>query len=232
MRTRAPRLALLVAACLGTLVLSGCHEVLRATFGGDRPVHRVDGGASPSGPVAGAAAGRAFRGRADGELASRIKQKDGFVKTKLGPGRFIGDFKARLTGSPSAGDDALGPLAAARWYGRFTARRNRATGRIKIAGLVLADFDDATAGRACLRLKHRGKRKQHRRNAPGRSVLTVQGGEGAAETLYGTATVRVGLTSANKLRLRGRVKQRRGAARALTPACAKLKRKFKLPPVG
>jgi hypothetical protein len=60
----------------------------------------------------------------------------------------------------------------------------------------------------------------------------VQGGEGEAETLYGKATVRVGLTRANKLRLRGRVKQRRGAARGLTPACAKLKRKFKLAPVG
>jgi hypothetical protein len=221
-----------MAACLGTVALTGCHEVLRATFGSDKPVHRVDGGASPSRAVAGATQGRAFTGRADGELASRIQQKDGFVTTKFGPGRFIGDFNAQLTGAPDARDAALGPLAAARWYGRFTAIRNRATGKIKISGLLLADFKDATAGRACLRLKHRGRRKQHRRNAPGRSVMVVLGGEGAAETLYGTARVRVRLTRANKIGLRGRVKQRRGAARGLTPACTKLKRKFKLPPVG
>ena len=57
------------------------------------------------------------------------------------------------------------------------------------------------------------------------------GGEGGARTLYGKAIVRVKLTRANKMRFRGRVTQSQGAERGLTPACAKLERKFGLPPL-
>jgi hypothetical protein len=220
MATRVRRLALLAAALAGAFVLSGCHELLRVSLGGaDPPVHNPP----PAGrPAADASAGRAFTGRADGNLASRVRLSHGFVKSKTSWARFIGSYTSSLTGSP---------LASAQWHGRFKGVRNRATGKITVKGLVLATFTDTTAGRACLRLSHGGKRKQNRRQAPGRSKLTVLGGEGGARTLRGVANVRVRLKRNNSLRLRGRVKSRQGAARGFTPACRKLEKKFGLQPL-
>src|SRR5687767_15433170 len=127
MATRIRRLALLAALGVGSLALSGCHEVLRATFGADKPVHRVDGGGSPG--TATTAAGRPFTGRADGEHDG-YKLRHGFVKTRM-TAHFIGDYKSDLAGSP---------LASGKWHARFKVVRNRATGKTVITGLVLSTF--------------------------------------------------------------------------------------------
>jgi hypothetical protein len=225
MATRA-RLAFLAAAAAATLSMSGCFEefIQGTEFIPDDPaVHRGghDVGGSPG--TAGASAGTRFTGRAEGQLASRITIRHGNVKSKSSWARFIGSYTSALEDSP---------LADAQWHGRFKTVRNRATGKFKIKGLVLSTFDDATAGRACLRLGYKGKRKQNRRpKKRGRGVFTMLGGEGGARTLYGKAIVRVKLTKANKMRFRGSVTQRQGAERGLTPACAKLERKFGLTPL-
>jgi hypothetical protein len=224
MGTRAGRLALLAAAGVSTLALSGCHEVFFLGFDvepDDPPVHRVDGGASPG--TATASAGERFRGRADGQLASRMKVGHGFVTSKTSWARFTGSYTSNLSGSP---------LASAQWHGRFRSIRNRATGRFTIKGLVLATFTDAAAGRACLELTSKGVRKQNRRpRRPARTAVTVVGGEGGARRLRGRATARVRLARDNSLRLRGTVRSRQGTARAFTPACARLARRFGLAPL-
>lgn len=216
MATRARRLALLAAAIAGTLALSGCHEQFFQGFGpgpDDVPLHDSAGGS----------AGQRFTGRADGELASRMRVKHGAVKSRSSWARFIGSYRSTLEGSP---------LASAQWHGRFRTVRNRATGRFRINGLVLATFDDTTAGRACLRQTYRGRRAQNRRpKKPGRGVFTMLGGEGGARTLRGEARVRVRLTRANKMRFRGRVRSRQGEERGFTPACMRLERKFGLDPL-
>lgn len=221
MATRA-RLALIAAATAGTLALSGCGEMWRLGFGDefvDPPIHDV--GANPG--TAAPSAGQRFRGRADGELASRMRVRHGNVKTRTSNARFIGNYTSTLESSP---------LASAQWHGRFRAVRNRATGRFRINGLVLATFDDPIAGRACLRQRYRGRRAQNQRpRKAGRGVFTVLGGEGGARTLRGEARVRVRLTRADKMRFRGRVTSRQGGERGFTPACSRLERKFGLQPL-
>lgn len=218
MATRVRRLALLAALASAALILSGCHEVLRATFGEDRPVHRVDGGASPG---TASAAGRAFTGRADGEFFG-YKLRHGFVKSKL-TASLIGDYKSSLTGSA---------LASGKWHARFKTVRNRATGKTVITGLVLSTFTDTTAGRACLRLSHKAVRKNNtRRLRRSRGKVSVVGGEGAARTLYGSANARVSLAG-DGVRLRGRMRSRQGPARGLNRACRKLRAKFGLAPLA
>ena len=200
------------------LVFSGCHEVLRATFGSDKPVHRVDGGASPS--TATTAAGRPFTGRADGDLFS-YKLRHGNVMSRL-KAKFIGDYKSDLTGSP---------LASGEWHARFKSVRNRATGKTVITGLVLSTFDDTTAGRACLKLSEEHVRKNNRRRLKrSRGKVTVVGGEGGARTLYGTARARVRLKG-DGARLSGTVKSHQGVERGFTSACTRLERKFGLTPL-
>jgi hypothetical protein len=207
----ARRLALLAAAGAATLGFSGCHEMFHLGFGADPD--------DPPPHIAGAQ----FTGRADGDLASRMKVRHGDVKSRTSNARFIGNYTSSLTDSP---------LQSAQWHGRFRAVRNRVTGRFRIRGLVLATFDDETAGRACLRLGYRGRRAQNRRpRKRGRGVFTMLGGEGGARTLRGTAIVRVKLTRANKMRFRGTVDSRRGEERGFTPACTKLERKFGLTPL-
>ena len=223
MATRVRRLAFLAAIGAAALALSGCSEYFYQGFGNsphDPPLPH-DIGASPG--SAGVSAGSRFTGRADGELASRMRIKHSGVKTRTSAARFIGDYTSSLENSP---------LASAQWHGRFRAVRNRATGRFRIKGLVLSTFDDPTAGRACLRLGYRGRRAQNRRpRKRGRGVFTMLGGEGGARTLRGTAVVRVKLTRANKMKFRGRVNSRQGTERGFTSACAKLERKFGLTPL-
>jgi hypothetical protein len=153
--------------------------------------------------------------------------------------RFIGDFRSKLTGPPAPGDDRLGPLASSQWHGEFAAVRNRANGKIKFTGLILATFEDQSAGRTCLKLKYRNakgkgkgrKRRKADRNR-GASTIVVLGGEGGAVTLTGSATVKVALAGDGKSMLvGGRVKTARGPARRFTPACTKLEQKFGLQPV-
>ena len=222
----AARLASLAATAAAAFALSGCFELFNhefSPFGSpyDPPPGAHDIGANPG--AAGASAGQRFTGRAEGQLASRMKLTDFAVKTKSSWARFIGSYRSSLEDSP---------LASADWHGKFKTVRNRKTGRFRIKGLVLATFEDATAGRACLRLGYRGKRAQNRRpRKRGRGVFTMRGGEGGAETLYGKAIVRVKLTRANKMRFRGRVTQSQGAERGFTPACTKLERKFGLAPL-
>ena len=222
----ATRLASLAAIAAAAFALGGCNELFNhefSPFGSpyDPPPGGHDVGGSPG--SAGASAGQRFTGRAEGQLASRMKLTDFAVKTKSSWARFIGDYTSSLENSP---------LASADWNGKFKTVRNRKTGKFRIKGLVLSTFDDPTAGRACLRLGYRGKRKQNRRpRKRGRGVFTVLGGEGGARTLYGKAIVRVKLTKANKMRFRGSVTQRQGAERGFTPACAKLERKFGLTPL-
>lgn len=214
------RLALPVLLVASALALSGCHEILRVTLGSnDPPTHNPP-------PAGRTAAGTAFTGTATGQLTGRIKLVHGFVKSTMKNGRFFGDFKAQSS------NPRLGPLSDAQWHGRFNATRNRATGRVKLSGLILATFTDESAGRACLRLRHRGRRKQNRYPAKaGSSKLTVVGGEGGARTLAGTATARVRLKG-HRLRLKGRVSQRQRAATGFTPACTKLEKKFGLTPLA
>lgn len=217
------RLALL---SLAALALGGCHQEFHLGFGvdpSDPPVHGgQDIGANP-GSVA-ASAGQAFTGRAVGELTGRMKIWQGFVKTKTSWARFVGTYESSLT------DSAVG---SGQWHARFKAVRNRATGKFTIKGLILADFGDSTAGRACLSLGLKGRRAQNRRpKKASRSTVTVLGGEGGARTLYGTARVRVRLLRSNEgVRLKGLVKEHRGAPRGFTPACTKLERKFGLAPL-
>ena len=219
MATRARRLALLAAVAAAAVVLTGCHEVLRATFGSDKPVHRVDGGASPS--TATTAAGRPFTGRADGELFS-YRLKHGNVMSRL-RAKFIGDYKSDLTGSP---------LASGQWHARFKSVRNRATGKTVITGLVLSTFTDTTAGRACLKLSQEHVRKNNRRRLKrSRGKVTVVGGEGGARTLYGRARARVRIRSNGSVRLSGRMRSHQGEERGFTPACTKLENKFGLQPL-
>jgi hypothetical protein len=216
----ARRIAVLAVTGVASLALTGCHEMFHLGFGLDPDDPDVHG--------SGAVAGKPFRGRADGDLASPMKVRHGFVKSKTSWARFIGAYESTLSGDP-----ALGPLAGAQWHGRFRSVRNRATGRFAINGLVLATFEDATAGRACLRLAHRGRRAQNRRpRKPGSTTLTVLGGEGGARTLRGTARVRVRLARDNTLRLRGRVKASRRAERGFPRACTKLETKFGLQPLA
>lgn len=218
------RLAILVLAMGCTGGLSGCHEVigLLLAASGDPPVH---GGV-------GANKGRAFKGTAKGDLASRLVIKHGFVKSKIRNVRYIGTFKSALTGAPGANDDALGPLQSAQWHGKFDGTRNRRTGKIKMNGLVLATFTDETQGRACLRLTFRGKRKQNApRGKPGRSTITILGGQRAVQTLRGKATVRVKIKSGDRIRVLGRVKTHQGSPRGFPPKCTKLEKKFGLQPL-
>jgi hypothetical protein len=236
------RVAMAAAAVGLVLALSGCHEVLEVFVGNendDPPVHNVGPPAGPAGVDAiPAAAGRAFSGRADGELASRIVLKHGFVVSTIKKVRFIGEFKGKLTGPPAPGDDSLGPLANSTWHGEFSSARNRATGKIKMSGLILATYPDPSAGRSCLRLKYNNaktKRKDKRgrradRNR-GTSTIKILGGEGGAATLAGSATVKVRLASDKTMIVTGRVKATRGRARAFPLACTRLEKKFRLQPV-
>ena len=221
MATRLGRPAFLAALAAATFVLTGCHEILRVVLGNDRPVHRVDGGASPGSATT--AAGRAFTGRADGELFG-YKLRHGFVKSKFTAG-YIGDYRSNLTGSP---------LARGKWHANFKAVRDRGTGKTVITGLVLSTFTDTTAGRACLKLSFSAVRKNNtRRFRRSRGKVTVVGGEGAARTLYGTATLRrVRLAADGSVRLRGRIKTSQGAERGLTRACRKLRAKYALQPLA
>ena len=224
------RAAVLAAS---VLALSGCHEVLRASLGNpDPPVHNPNS-AGRSAPLAGAAAsGRAFVGRADGQLSGRIKIRHGFVKSKIGPARFVGTFSAQPTGPAQPGDESLGPFESAQWHARLRAVRNRRTGKIKGKGLVLATFDDPSAGRACLRLGHKARRKQNRYpRKGGRGRVTVLGGEGGARTLAGTATARVKINSDGSLVLSGHVSPSQGPERGFTAACTKLEQRFGLQPL-
>jgi hypothetical protein len=220
----ARRLALLAAAAASTLTFSGCFQLFfqdHSPFPNDPPVGGHDVGGSPG--SAEASAGQRFRGRAEGDLASRLRITDRAVKTTTSWARFIGSYRSSLEDSP---------LASAQWHGRFRAVRNRATGRFRIKGLVLATFDDTTAGRACLRLGYRGRRAQNRRpKKAGRGVFTMLGGEGGARTLRGEARVRVRVTRALKMRFRGTVNSRQGEERGFTPACTKLERRFGLDPL-
>jgi hypothetical protein len=222
MATRARRLAFLAAAAAATLAFSGCHDMLLITLGSkkDPPVHHPP----PAGRTAGAdaAAGRPFTGRADGDY-SWYKLRHGFVKTTLKAG-YVGDYKSDLTGSP---------LASGAWHARFKAVRNRATGRVVTTGLVLSDFTDTTAGRACLKVSERAIRKQNRRHRlkRARGKVTVVGGEGDASTLYGTARARIRLKRNGSARLSGRMRSHRGVERGFTRACTRLERKFGLQPL-
>ena len=219
MATRARVLALPLAAVTAIFAFSGCHEVLRATFGPDKPVHRVDGGASPS--TATTAAGRPFTGRADGELFG-YKLRHRNVMTRMRAG-YVGNYKSDLTGSP---------LASGKWHARFRVVRNRATGETVITGLVLSTFTDTTAGRACLKLSQEHVRKNNRRRLKrSRGKVTVVGGEGDAKTLYGTANVRVRLARNGSARLSGRMRSHRGPERPFTRACTRLEQKHGLTPV-
>jgi hypothetical protein len=222
----ATRLASLAATAAAAFALSGCfQEFIQGTeFIPDDPAVHGGGhdvGGSPG--TAGASAGTRFTGSAEGQLASRITIRHGNVMSRSSWARFIGNYTSSLEDSP---------LANAQWHGRFKTVRNRATGKFRIKGLVLSTFEDTTAGRACLRLGYRGKRKQNRRpRKRGRGVFTMLGGEGGARTLYGKAVVRVKLTRTGKMRFRGRATQRQGAERGLTPACTKLEQKFGLTPL-
>ncbi len=177
------RLALFAAVGAGALALSGCHEVLRAASAPtSRSTSSRTDGASPS--IADdrcrAPLYRPRRRRAVQLQAAAREHQDKDERPS-----FIGDYKSDLAGSP---------LASGKWHARFKVLRNRATGKTVITGLVLATFDDTTAGRACLNLSQEHVRKNNRRRLKrSRGKVTVVGGEGGARTLYGTARARVHL---------------------------------------
>jgi hypothetical protein len=235
MDPRAGRIAVVAVASTCLVALSGCHEVLRATFGKpDPPVHNPTSAGYRTAVVS-KSAGRAFTGHADGDLAGRAVIKHGFVKSTMKNVRFIGDFSATLTGPPQPGDDRLGLLESSRWHGQFNVVHNRATGKITITGMLLATFTDASAGRACLQIAyHNAKaRKRHRKANRNKGVSTIKvlGGEGGARTLAGTATVKVTAQTDGSMRLSGRVSAKTGPPRGFTPACTKLEQKFGLQPL-
>lgn len=178
----------------------------------------------------GSAAGTRFTGTAKGQLTGKLTIKHLPVKSKIRNARFFGTFSA----TPKRNAAALGPLSSAQWHARLGGTRSRRSGKINVKGLVLATFDDPSAGRACLKVTHRGVRKQNRARLRKRSKSTVKvlGGEGGARTLYGTARVRVKLKKSGVLRMTGTVTQRRGSERGFTPACTKVEQKFGLQPVG
>jgi hypothetical protein len=217
--------------------LSGCHELLRVTLGGDDPpVHNPPPPGKRSVPAATAAAasGRAFSGRANGKLASRVVLRHGFVKSTMKKVRFIGTFTGKLGGAAVAGDELLGPFTSAGWHGQFSVVRDRRNGKISLSGLVLATATDPAGGRACVRVSYKNARKGKRATSrrKGTSLLTVVGGEGAARTLRGSATVRLTVGRGDNMSLRGRVKARQGPARGFPKACTTLEKKFGLAPLA
>jgi hypothetical protein len=229
------RLALLAILLFCPFAMSGCDAIyifclkplLGEDFCKDTPVYDEH---PPASGVRTSAGGTPFTGTARGQLTGKLTIKHFPVKSKIKNARFFGDF----TATPKRNSAALGPLSSAQWHGKFGGTRNRKTGRINVKGLVLATFDDAAAGRACLKVTHRATRKQKRARFKKRSKSTVKvvGGEGGARTLHGTANVRLKLKSTGVLKMNGTVKQRRGAARGFTPACTKLEKKFGLQPVA
>ena len=146
------------------------------------------------------------------------------MKSRTSSARFIGDYTSSLTDSP---------LASAQWHGRFKGVRNRKTGKFKLQGAGARDLRrrDRRQGVPSPGLQGQAQRRTAARKKRGRGVFTMLGGEGGARTLRGTATVRVKLTRANKMRFRGTVTDRQGAERGFTPACSKLERKFGLTPL-
>lgn len=220
-----------LACILGVIAagsLSGCgitqlHNFL--TEPRDYPA-RHDGAASPG--TATTSAGTKFTGRASGAIAARVVIKNGYPKTTIKNARLAGDYRA----TPAAAQQDLGPLASGTWHANFNIVRNRATGRYTIKGLILATFDDTSAGRSCLRLKAAGKRAQNRwPKKPPRAKLTVLGGQGGARTLAGTARARVRLKRDLSVGLRGTVDAKRGAERGFPRPCRKLAKKFGLAPL-
>jgi hypothetical protein len=232
------RLALLALAATGALGLTGCHEVLRVFLNEgdpDPPVHQPPPPAKRAVPAAtGAAAkGRAFSGRAVGQLTGRITLRHGFVKSTIKNARFVGDFTGKPRGGPQAGDEGLGPLRSAHWYGRFDVVRDRRNGKTRMKGLVLADFTDASEGRACLRIGYKTRKgKQGRAPKKGSATLAILGGEGGAQTLAGSATILVRIVRGHQLAVRGRVVAKQGPARGFPGACTKLEKQFGLTPLA
>lgn len=240
LRRRVARLGVAAAiAAAALLVLTGCHEILRVTLGNpDPPVHNPSsaGRAAPTATAtASAASGRAFTGQANGRLSSRVTLRHGFVKSRIGPARFIGTFTGRLPGAAQPGDELLTPFTNSQWYATLSAVLDRRNKKITMSGLILADYGNASTGqgRACLRLGYKNTRKGRRyiRNR-GRSTVKVLGGEGDAATLVGSAVVSVRQTTGDNFRMGGRAKVRRGGARGLNAACTKLERQFKLTPLS
>ncbi|HYH58912.1 MAG TPA: hypothetical protein VD790_06795 [Thermoleophilaceae bacterium] len=228
MRARTLRFAALGMVILSAFALTGCYRVFRATLGGpDPPVHYP----FSAGHVA--ATGEKFSGSVTSQLASTIKIKHGFVKSKIRNARFTGQFKGKLRDASSQSQALLGPLANATWHANLSSTLNRATKNIKAKGLILATYEDGS-GRACMRLgyKNAKKRVKGRRNK-GKSTLKVLGGEGAASTLAGTSRVKVTMKpKSGKTRLRGRVNADRGPATPLPRRCTKLRKKFGLAPIA
>jgi hypothetical protein len=227
------RLALAALLLFCPFAMSGCEfTILFCAFGPEvcpndpkydqHPHERQSTGRA-------SAAGTPFTGTIRGQLTGKLTIKHFAVKSKIKSARFFGSFKA----TPKRNAAALGPLSNAQWHARLGGVRNRRTGRIRVKGLALATFDDAAAGRACLRLTYGAVRKQNRDRLKrrGKSTIEVVGGEGGARTLRGTATVRVKLKG-HAVRLTGTVKQHRSTARGFTPACTKLEKKFGLAPVS
>lgn len=231
------RLIAIAVASAGAVALSGCHQVLSVSLGGDDPpVHLPPppARAVPAASAAGAPPGRAFRGSAEGRLASRITIRHGFVKSTIKNARFIGQFSGRLRGAAQPGDETLGLLKSAQWHAQFNTVRDRRNGKVRMSGLVLATFTDPAGGRACLKLAYRTPRKGKKGRAPkkGRSTLTVLGGEGGARTLRGSAAVNVTILGGDKLRVTGRIKPGNGPERGFNRACTRLEKKFKLTPLA
>lgn len=230
-RHRLAHLAAALAATGAAFAFSGCHQILQVTFGDpDPPVHQPPPPAKKRAVAAGGSGGTTFTGVADGELAARATIRHGFVKTTIRNARFAGTFRA----TPATSDAELGALSDASWAGRLTAVRDRRNQKVRMKGLILATFADPSAGRACLRLTYRNVRKKGRRTANrkrGTGVVKVLGGEGGAQTLGGSARVKVRLTAAGGLRLSGVAMPRDVPARGLNAACTKLRAQVGLAPL-
>ena len=204
--------------------LSGCHDdvPLRAGRRPERLSSRWPRHRSQPGHGRGSA-GTRFTGRADGQLASRIKFTHRAVKSRTSSARFIGNYTSSLENSP---------LASAQWHGGSRGVRNRRTGKFKFKGLVLATFDDADRRPGVPSPGLQGKRRQNRRpDEAGPRRLHDAGRRGRRSDALRHGDRSVKLTQANKMRFRGRVTQRQGAERGFTPACTKLERKFGLTPL-
>ncbi|MEA2386225.1 MAG: hypothetical protein QOJ22_399, partial [Thermoleophilaceae bacterium] len=165
-----------------------------------------------SGRVVAAAKGARFSARLRGRpLANHFgrKSKRGHVVSRRGlvaVGRF--DGRRGLEGFMDGG-----------WLARLDVSSNRRTKRARVRGLVLVTFDGTSDSQACLRFA-----MVVRKGRKPRGSFRVVGANGQAAGLSGNGALSLSYARDLSARLKGTLRIRRGATKAIPPGCARLAR--------